>query len=94
MDPYALIPILGIFFGSIILLVPIGGLTLRFAIQPLIERWAELRGLASGDENRIQMVERRMETLERQIEHLERENSRLVEEADFQRSLHMPAGKS
>ena len=81
-----LIPLLAIGVGGIIVLVPIVGLTLRFAFQPLMERWAELRG-APVEENRVESMEHRLRLLEQNVDRLEADNRRLMDDAEFRLQL-------
>jgi hypothetical protein len=81
-----LIPILAILIGGTMFIVPIAGFTARFALKPLVESYARLQQ-GNGSSERIAQMERRLAVLEDQVHTLERENSRLLEDADFQRKL-------
>jgi hypothetical protein len=81
--------LLGIFMGSLMVLIPIAGFTARFAMKPIVESIARLR--ESGTKNEaVQMLERRMALLEQEVQNLSgirEEIGRLVEELEFQRKL-------
>lgn len=81
-----LIPIVGILMGGTIVLLPIAGLTARFALKPVVEAWARLKSSPDA-EQRLHLVERRLALMEEQINVLERENLRLTEEIDFRGKL-------
>ena len=84
-----LIPILAILVGGTIVIIPLLGLTARFALRPLAESWGLLRDAPVADE-RMQRMERRISLLEEQVQVLERENARILEDADFRRRLDAP----
>jgi hypothetical protein len=81
-----LIPIIAILIGGTMFIVPIAGFTARFALKPLVESYAKLQG-GNVSSERIAHMERRLALLEEQVNTLERENTRLLDEADFQRKL-------
>lgn len=60
------IPILAILMGGLLLLVPIAGLTLRFALKPVLESLGPLRDLKlQGQE--LRLLEQRLSLLEEQM---------------------------
>lgn len=65
-----LIPIFAILMVGLIVLVPVAGLTARFALRPAIEAYAKLRS-AHGDEGMVRVLDQRVSLMERQIENLE-----------------------
>lgn len=91
MFPEILVPLFAIGLGGLIVLIPVLGLTVRFAIKPLVDSWVRARELPLADE-RMSIMERRIALLETQIEGLEHVNSRLLEEADFNRKLQGSSG--
>ncbi|MGH7500835.1 MAG: hypothetical protein ACREL7_03675 [Longimicrobiales bacterium] len=90
--PIDLTALAGIFFGSLMVLIPIAGVTARFAMKPIVESLARLR--ESGAKNEaVDMLERRMALLEQEVQAITgmREDvSRLIEELEFQRKLVAP----
>lgn len=81
-----LVAMTAVLLGCAIVLIPVAGLTARFAIKPLVESWANLReGSAQNDYTRV--LERRITTLERQVEILERDSARMLEDAEFKERL-------
>jgi hypothetical protein len=91
-EPIDLTAITAIVMGMLVVLIPIAGLTLRFAIKPITESVAKLR--ESGMEReKVDLLERRMALLEQELHGLEgmREDlARVLEETDFQRQLRAP----
>jgi len=91
MDPNtAIIAGLAIFLGMMVILIPIAGLTARFALKPLMEALASYREL-QGDNQAQQLVERRMALMEEQFHSMDRSLRELLEESEFRRDLE--AGK-
>jgi hypothetical protein len=84
--PIDLSEIVAIVMGSLMVLIPVGGLTLRFALKPLID---SLGGMAEGRQTDriLEMSERRIALLEQQLESLEGETNRLREAVEFHSSL-------
>jgi hypothetical protein len=81
-----LVPILAILVGGTMFIVPIVGLTARFALKPLVDSYAKARQSSVSDA-RVEILERRLNLLEDQVQHLERDNQRLMEDADFRLRL-------
>jgi hypothetical protein len=78
--------IIAIVMGISIVLIPVAGLTLRFAIKPAVEALArafEHQGL----EDTVSILERRMGFLESQMETMEHTVDRLAEAVEFQNEL-------
>lgn len=90
-QPVDLTEIVAVVMGVSIVLIPVAGLTLRFAIKPVVE--AIGRSLEShGLEDTVGVLERRMEILERQLESTDTSVGRLAEAVEFQKELQ--AGRS
>lgn len=81
-----LVPLAAILVGGTAIILPIAGLTARFALKPVVEAYARLKSSPDA-EQRLALMERRMEFMEDQLQSLERDNARLLEEADFRRQL-------
>ena len=84
-----LIPLAAIFFGGMIVLIPVAGLTARIAIRPVLEALRAARGDQASDK-RASYLEQRIALLEEQYHALEREQQKLLEEAEFRRQLDAP----
>jgi hypothetical protein len=82
-----LIPILAILIGGLVVLLPIAGLTARFALKPVVEAFVSLRS-RSGQDERIAVLEQRLALMEQQLHGLESAHLRIEEERSFDRSLH------
>lgn len=88
-----LIPLTAIVLGSLTVLIPIAGITARFALKPIVEAMAQYRAL-QGREEALTLMERRFALMEDQVQSLERTVSQLHEEADFRRRLEAPAPRT
>jgi hypothetical protein len=87
MDPNtAIIAGLAIFLGMMVILIPIAGLTARFALKPLMEALRSYREL-QGDNQAQQLLERRMSLMEEQLHSVDRSMRELLEESEFRRDL-------
>ncbi|MEK9502075.1 hypothetical protein [Gaopeijia maritima] len=84
--PIDLTEIVATIMGISIVLIPIAGLTARFALKPLVEsltRVNEVRGV----EETVAITERRVALLEQQLEQMDHTVRRLEETHDFDRAL-------
>jgi hypothetical protein len=89
--PQAILPVdltalLAVFMGTSIVLIPIIGLTARFALKPTVEALTKLFEKKGGDEA-ILILERRMALIEHQLESIESNVTRLAETTEFDRKL-------
>ena len=87
-----LIPILAIVLGSLVVLIPIAGLTARFALKPVMEALARYREM-QGEGQKVHMLEQRIALLEEQMHSQDRSLNRLLEETEFRRKLEAPPGQ-
>ena len=87
--PIDLTEIIAVFMGISIVLIPVIGLTARFAIKPVVE--ALTKGLESrGQDETVRILERRIALLEAQVESMEHSVARVEEAADFEARLRRP----
>ncbi|UCC26523.1 MAG: hypothetical protein JSU98_05340 [Gemmatimonadales bacterium] len=84
--PIDLTAIVAIIMGMLTVLIPIAGLTARFALKPVVESLARLFDSRTVEDT-VEITERRVALLEQQIESLEDTVKRLTEERDFDREL-------
>jgi hypothetical protein len=86
--PEILIPLVLGTLGIMTVLIPIAGLTARFALKPIVEAIARMREAQSGTSAReVNLLEQRVALLEQQHQALEHEVERLAELRDFDRQL-------
>ena len=94
--PIDLTAITAIIMGMLVVLIPIAGLTARFAIKPIAESMAKLRQ-GNIDKQVVELLERRLSLLEQEVHGLggmRDDVGRLLEEAEFQRQLKAPDGQT
>ena len=84
--PVDITSVISVIMGISIVLIPVIGLTARFALKPVVEALSRLFE-TRGNEESVQMLERRVAFLEAQIEHLEGSVSRLDETTSFDAEL-------
>jgi len=87
--PIDLTAIIAIIMGMLVVLIPIAGLTARYAIKPITESLAKLRQ-SNVDRQMVEMMERRLSLLEQEVHGLggvREDMTRLLEEVEFQRQL-------
>ena len=84
--PVDLVALISSILGISIVLVPVIGLTARFALKPAVEALARVFEAREGDET-VRILERRLELQEHQIEALQESIKQLSEARDFDRQL-------
>ena len=68
--------------GTLIILIPVAGLTARFALKPIAEAFARFQE-TRGSQDQLRMLEQRLHLLEQQQANLEGTVERLEEVVDF-----------
>ena len=87
--PIDLTALLAVFMGTSIVLIPIIGLTARFALKPTVEALSRFFDKKGSDEA-ISILERRMALIEQHLESTESSVQRLTETAEFDQKLAAP----
>ncbi len=82
----AIIAGLAIFLSMLVVLIPITGLTARFALRPMMDALGRYREMAGQNEAQ-QLLERRIALLEEQLHGVDRSLRDLSDESDFRRQL-------
>ena len=89
MDEDIILGGISILFTGMVVLVPVLGLTLRFAIKPFFDTWAEIqRGRPSSEQETL--LARQVGLLEGELQEVQRTLQTLVDAQDFQRQLANP----
>ncbi len=86
MVPGELIPLAAIIMGTLIVLIPVAGLTARFALKPIVEAVARMRQTQGAAEH-LAIMEQRMALMEQQQANMESDMGRLLEVQEFQEKL-------
>lgn len=84
--PVDLTGLVAVILGISVVLVPVIGLTARFALKPTVEALSRFFESKGRDEALV-LLERRCALLESQLEAMEMDVQRLREGADFDRQL-------
>ena len=90
--PIDWVALTAIVMGCLMFLIPIAGLTARFAIKPVAEALIRFRE-AGTDRETIQLLERRLALLEQEVHtvtDLRGDLVRVLEELEFQKQLTRP----
>ncbi len=87
--PIDLTALLAVFMGVSIVLIPVIGLTARFALKPTVEAFSRFFDKKGSDEA-ISILERRMALIEQQVESIDTNVQRLVEATEFDQKLTAP----
>ena len=87
--PVDLVALVSVILGISVVLIPIMGLTARFALKPVVEALARVFESRSVDET-VRILERRVELQEQQIEALQSSLEKLTETQEFDRQLAAP----
>ena len=86
MDIGALTGLIAVTLGIMVVLVPVIGLTARFALKPIVEAFARMKEM-KGDEQKVALMEQRIALLEEHLHSIDRNVGALQEDADFRRQL-------
>ncbi len=84
--PVDLTGMIAVVMGISIILIPVIGLTARFALKPVVEALANVLQTRGMDES-LQIVERRLALLETQMEGLESSMKQIRETSSFDAQL-------
>lgn len=84
--PIDLTEIVATVMAMSVVLIPVAGLTARFALKPLVESLARVNEVR-GVEETVAITERRVALLEQQLEAMDHTVRRLEEVREFDRAL-------
>lgn len=86
MNDVDLVALTAVIMGTLIVLIPIAGITARMALKPTVEAIARFFEV-KGDQETVQLLERRIALLEQQVEGMERSVQRIEAAEEFDRRL-------
>jgi hypothetical protein len=92
--PVDLVALSAVILGCLMFLIPIAGLTARFAIKPISEALAKSQS-GNIDRETVQLLERRLALIEQEVHGLSELRGdlvRVLEEMEFQKQLTQPKG--
>jgi hypothetical protein len=87
--PVDLVALVGTILGISVVLVPVIGLTARFALKPVVEALGRVFEGRANDES-MRLLERRLELQEQQIEVLQAAVKQISDTQEFDRQLAAP----
>jgi len=87
--PVDLVALVSAILGISVVLVPVIGLTARFALKPVVEALGRVFESRSADES-LRILERRLELQEQQIDALLTAVKQISDTQDFDRQLGAP----
>lgn len=88
--PIDFVALVAVIMGISIVLIPVAGLTARYALKPIVEALGKyFQG--KGTEESVRIVERRLALLEQQLDEVQVSINRLVEVSRFDAKLRDPA---
>ncbi len=89
--PVDVTALVAVILGCSMVLIPIIGITARFALKPTVEalsRFFETK----GTDQTVKVLDRRVQLLEQQLEYMENSMRRIEEVSDFHAQLSAPEG--
>lgn len=89
--PIDVTAVIAVIMGISIILIPVAGLTARYALKPMVEALSQLFA-TKGQEETVKILERRVAFLEQQVESMEHSLHRIEEVADFHQRLESGGG--
>jgi len=81
--------ILIIIVSGLCVLIPVAGLTLRFALKPMVDSIARLMEVKNGASS-VDLVDKRVQLLEQELHGLRSEMQLLTDRTDFYERLSIP----
>jgi hypothetical protein len=87
--PIDLTAVVAVFMGTLIVLIPVAGVTIRFAIKPIAEAMARMNE-SQGAAEQMKLMQQRMELMEHQLGAMESEMHRVKEVTEFTAQLKAP----
>lgn len=78
--------VIAVVMGLMVVLIPVAGVTARFALKPIAEAVARMRE-AQGTSRELQLIEQRLALMEQQLSGLETDVRRIEDRTEFDRQL-------
>ena len=94
--PINITELVAVVLGCLMVLIPVAGLTARFAVKPIVEALGRARESTTTNEA-VALLERRTALLEQEVQSLastREQLERLVDELEFQRQLQVKSSDS
>jgi hypothetical protein len=91
--PIDLTSVIAVFMGISIVLIPVIGLTARFALKPTVEALSRVFE-SRGSEESVRMLEQRLSLLEQQLDAMEGSLRRIEDATRFDAQLRAPTDQN
>lgn len=78
--------VIAVVMGLMVVLIPVAGVTARFALKPIAEAVARMRE-AQGTNRELQLIEQRLALMEQQLSGLETDVRKIEDRTEFDRRL-------
>lgn len=83
---FAMTGVLAVLLAGLVVLIPVLGLTIRFALRPLVDAWVQLRK-DGAIETETDLLRRQVHLLETELQQMQHSVQSLTEAQEFQRRL-------
>lgn len=87
--PIDVTSVIAIVLGMLVVLIPVAGLTARFAFKPVVEAIARMREGQNGQQE-LSLLQQRVALLEQQVQNVEQTVDRIGDEREFHKQLSTP----
>jgi hypothetical protein len=87
--PIDITAIVAIVLGMLVILIPVAGLTARFALKPIVEAIATKRE-GQRELQELSILQQRVALLEQQVQNVEHTVEHISEDRDFNKQLATP----
>jgi len=84
--PIDLTAVIAVILGCLTILIPVAGLTARFALKPVVEALGRNR-LAQADRDQLESLAGRLELVEQQLSRVETDVERISDAREFDARL-------
>lgn len=85
--PIDLVAVIGVTGGILLFLIPVLGVTARFALKPIVEAFQLSRGAGTGSAQQLNLLAQQVGAIETRLEAMEHDVQLLTEAREFDEKL-------
>lgn len=85
--PIDLVAVIGVTGGILLFLIPVLGVTARFALKPIVEAFQLSRGAGTGSAQQLNLLAQQVGAIETRLEAMEHDLQLLTEAREFDEKL-------
>lgn len=85
--PIDLVAVIGVTGGILLFLIPVLGVTARFALKPIVEAFQLSRGAGAGSAQQLNLLAQQVGAIETRLEAMEHDLQLLTEAREFDEKL-------